>query len=403
MKKIILFTIAAVLTGLQPLHAQDCQTNADLDASPGKYLTAAQYPWPAVRAEYFRNLVTAADKAQAKQTLVYIENEEQKSHDALKLTGGNWENYYSTDGYSYLGAARAGKYYFQSALHEFFCFKGKLKRNDEASTILRVYVNSIPLNTLNRFLQNPFGSSLGEYDFGLQFLDWKNHKPADVNAQLISLFSFLSCNNETLLRAINTGNGFFQDVPEKEIKPNNRNTSIYRYWFVKKNNTPLLVPVSRKEYLQSLLEYYEREKLYFPMLIGKLNSEHSSSVKQYSNWAADVNAKIAVVKKSLSDHDDAWLAAQAVMNYLEDKSQNYKAGLTERTNYNRFWKFYDNEKKSEGLFKYNPDYFKTGTQNPARPQIISLAFRYVPVASSIRILDNFTKNFDFEALKKILQ
>lgn len=403
MKRIIFLLLSIIPVLSQRVLAQDCKTNADLDATPGKYVTAAEYPWPAVRAEYFAKMTTTKDKAMAKQIAGQIEKAEQQSHAGFKLTGGNWENTYSSKGYEYLGNTKLGQYRFESSLHEFFCLNGKLKRNDEAGTILRIYVNEIPTNTLDRFLNLPFGSNIGDYDFGFQYQDWKNHKPADVDAQLIGLFTYFSCNNDQLLTAINSGDGYFQDVPEKDIKPNNRSNYIYRYWFVKKKDIPVLVPVSRKEYLQSLLEYYEREKLYFPKLVSQLTQDHDNGVRQYSSWEADVADKIAVVKKTLNEHDTDWLSAQAVINRLEDGSQTYKAGLKERTNYKRFWKFYDNQSKSEPLYKYNPDYFKNTAQGAAKPQVISVAFRYVSIPLSLRILDNFTKSFDFTALKKMLE
>lgn len=57
----------------------------------------------------------------------------------------------------------------------------------------------------------------------MQYADWKNHKPADVNAQLINLFTYISCNNKQLLDAINTGKNYFQNVAEKT---SNRTTVI---------------------------------------------------------------------------------------------------------------------------------------------------------------------------------
>lgn len=402
MQKTCLYITAVLLFVFsQPLIAQNCKSNAELDTVTGKYQTAAQYPWPAVRAEYFANMTNTKDKAMAKQIAGQIEKAEQQSHTGFKLTGGNWENMYSSKGYEYLGNTKLGQYRFESSLHEFFCLNGKLKRNDEAGTILRIYINEIPTNTLDRFLRNPFGSSMGDYDFGFQYQDWKNHKPADVNAQLIGLFTYFSCNNDQLLKAINSGEGYFQNVPEKDIKPNNRSNSIYRYWFVKKKDIPVLVPVSRKEYLQSLLEYYDREKLYFPKLITKLNAEHDKGVAQYSSWEADVADKIAFVKKALSETKEEWLNTPAIINRIEDASLTYKNKLSERTNYNRFWKFYDNVNKGEPIYKYNPEYFKTMSV-PAKPQFITVAFRYVSMPSSLRILNNFTKNFDFSALKKML-
>lgn len=402
-KKLMNITLV-ILTVVQGAVAQDCKTSKDLEAVSGKYQTAAQYPWPAVRAEYFKNLTSAADKAVAKQTLNQIENIEAKSHDGFNLTGGNWENYYSTKGYGYYGKVKLAQYNFESSLHEYFCMNGKLKRNDEAGTILRIYVNAIPTNTLSRFLDNPFGSSMGDYDFGFQFRDWKNHKSVNVNDPMINLFNYFSCNNEQLINAINSGEGYFQDVAEKDIKPNNRNNYIYRYWFIKKKNIPVLVPVSRKEYLQSLLEYYEREKLYFPKLIAELTSNHDNGIEHsYGNWEGDVVDKMAVVKKELETHDEKWLSEQAVINRIEDNSQTYKAGLKERTNYNRFWKFHDGESKSQPLFKMNPDYFIPNKAGAAVPQLMTVAFRYVSMPLSLKLVNNFSEKLDITALRNLIK
>lgn len=385
------------------VQAQDCKTSADLDATPGKYQTAAQYPWPAVRAEYFNEMNTAADKAMAKKTLEQIEKTEQQSHVGFNLTGGNWENTFSTVGYQYLSNINLGQYTFSAALHELFCANGKAKRNSEYSSVLRIYVNQLQLTTLDRFLSSPFGTSFGSYDFGMQYADWKNHKPADVNAKLINLFTYLTCNNSSLLETINSGNGYFQDVADKDIKLNNRSNFITRYWFIKKKDIPVLLPVSRKEYLQSLLEYYDREKIYFTKLVAQLKEEKDNSIKYYSKWEKDVADKIAIVQKTLNEHNEDWLSKQTIVNPASDNEKRYNAKLDEQTNYNRFWKFYDNEARSFPLYKYNPVYFKTNPKGPAAPQIITVAFRYVTMPSSLRILNNFTDHFNFGELQKMVE
>ena len=402
-KNILIISILTTAALSQQLKAQDCKTDAELDAVPGKYLTAAQYPWPAARAEYFSKMTTAADKAIAKQVLGQIEKIEAQSHTGFNLTGGNWENYYTTDGYQYFGNNKSGQYSFRAALYEYFCAKGKLTRNSEYSSILRIYVNQLALNTLNSFLSTPFGNSFPEYDFGIQFQDWKNHKPADVNAQLITLFTYMTCKSPELLKAINTGENYFQDVADKDIRPNSRSNYIYRYWFIKKKEIPVVVPVSRKEYLQSLLEYYEREKIHFTKLVAKLKEDKSGSLRYYSSWEKDVADKISVVNKELTGHDEKWLSQQAFINKIEDAGQSYKSKLTEQTNKNRFWKFYDDQKNDGGLYKYNPAYFKNSAKGPASPQLITVAFRYVTIPSSLRLLNNFTKQFDFAALQKMLE
>lgn len=386
--------------GAQQVNAQTCKTTADLDGVPGQYLTAAQHPWPAARAEYFRELKTDADKAIAKKTLEQVEKTEQQSRVGFSLTGGNWESTFSSTGYEYAANTKLGKYYLQTAHREFVCVSGKLKLNSEYGTVLRVYVNAIPVNTLNRFLQNPFGESMGEYSLGFQYADWKNklNKPGD---KLISLFTYLSCNNPSLIDAINSGQKYFQDIDQKNVKLNTRVPHVYRYWFVKKSTAPVLIPVSRKEYLISLLEYYEREKLYFPAVIVKLTADRDQyKLKTYEGWETAVNEKIELVKNTLATQNEDWLNAQAVVSRSEDSYQNGKNKLKEKINYNRFWQFYDSEKRGEPLYQYNPDYFKTNSKGAATPQLITVAFRYVTMPSSMRLLDNFTEKFDYAAYAK---
>lgn len=384
------------------VKAQDCKTSADLDATPGKYLTAAQYPWPAARAEYFMNLKTAANKALAKNTLENVEKIEQQSHTGFNLTGGNWENTFSSKGYQYFDNTKLGQYYFQAAFYEHICINGKLKQNGEYATVLRSYINEVKLSSLGRFLYSPFGTSMGSYDLNIQYADWKHHQPADVNAKLISLLNYITCISPELLDAINTGNNSFQDVAEKDMKLNNRSNYITRYWFIKKKDIPVLLPVSRNEYLQSLLEYYDREKIYFPKLIAKLKADKDNSIKYYANWEKDVADKIAIVQKTLNEQNEEWLSKQAIINPLSDNGRRYNAKLAEQTNYNRFWQFDDNETKSLPLYKYNPEYFNPNQKGPAAPQIITVAFRYITMPSSLRLLNNFIAHFDFESLRKIV-
>jgi hypothetical protein len=375
-----------------------------LEGVPGQYLTAAQHPWPAVVAQYFDAMKTPAEKAMARKTLEQIEKLEQQSRVGFSLTGGNWENTFSSKGYAYAGNAKLGKYYLQTGHHEFICVSGKLKRNAEYGTVLRVHINDIPVNTLDRFLQNPFGTSMGEYNFGFQYADWKNHKLTDPEDKLISLFTYLSCNNTSLLDAINTGQNYFQDIAEKNVKLNTRVPLVHRYWFVKKNNAPVLIPVSRKEYLLSLLEYYDREKLHFPKVIAKLTADRDQSgLKSYDGWETTVNEKIELVKNTLATQSEDWLNTQAVVSRSEDVYQNSKNRLKEKINYNRFWMFYDSEKRGEPLYQYNPEYFKTATRGAATPQLITVVFRYVTLPSSLRLLNNFTDKFDYAVYQKLLE
>lgn len=395
MKKTTVYLFCILLS--QTIIAQiklgaPCASKQELQDVAGKYQTASQYPWPAVRAAYFSNLSAAADKAIAKQTLGQIEILEQKSRTNFNFTGGFWEAYYSTEGYKYAGNKKLADYRFQIALHEYICINKKATRNDEYSTILRVYLNTIPFNEMSRHLEMALNGylNLGNYIYK----DWKNYKLGGV-APTIELANYITVKNDGLANTINTGDGYWQDIPEKQIRKNTYD-HIYRYWFITKNNMPLLVPVTRKEYLESLLEYFEREKLYFA-------KQSAGSGKGYENWQGIVEGKKAKVASLLKENNAEWLSKQAVINFTEDSYQNQKQKLPEYTSSFTFRKFYDNEKGACPLYKYNPACFSATTQSPANPQFITLSFRYVSMPVHLRLLDNFTKNFDRTAWGQLLK
>ena len=158
----------------------------------------------------------------------------------------------------------------------------------------------------------------------------------------------------------------------------------------------MLVPVTRKEYLESLLEYFEREKLYFA-------KQSAGSGKGYENWQGIVEGKKAKVVSLLKENSTEWLSKQAVINFTEDSYQNQKQKLPEYTSSFTFRKFYDNENGACPLYKYNPACFSATTQSPANPQFITLSFRYASMPVHLRLLDNFTKNFDRSAWGQLLK
>ncbi|MCD8539614.1 MAG: hypothetical protein LRY55_07470 [Leadbetterella sp.] len=53
---------------------------------------------------------------------------------------------------------------------------------------------------------------------------------------------------------------YYQDIADETVKQGNRSIYMTRRWFVTRPGIPPLVPVTRKEYLEAVLEYYEREK-----------------------------------------------------------------------------------------------------------------------------------------------
>ncbi len=374
-----------------------CNSKEELENAPGKYFTAAQYPWPAVRAEYFNKMTTAPEKATGKRILEQIEKLEQQSRSDFALAGGFWETYYSTEGYNYFAGKKLADYRFQTAFHEYLCINKKVERNSEYSTVLRVYINSLPINTLSRYIKGISNAS-GRYSKYF-YKDPEGYKPG-MAAPEIDVFTYLECSNKELITAINSGKDYWQDIPENEIRKNTYD-HIYRYWFVKRADEPLLLPVSRKEYLESLLEFYDREALHIPKSTNYETGSQQNRQTYYGDLPAVLANKKAIVSKLLKENSVEWLSSQAIVNGQEDRYLNQKQKLPEYSSDLTFHKFYDNEKEGGPLYKYNPAYFSAG-QSPATPEFMAVVFRYVSKPTHLRLINNFTENFDKVAWQKLI-
>lgn len=61
------------------------------------------------------------------------------------------------------------------------------------------------------------------------------------------------------------------------------------------------------------------------------------------------------------------------------------------------------DKNGATLYKYNPGYFKGAESNPAKPFFIELTYRYVKTPLGKSLVENFTSNFDFDAIKNLVE
>ncbi len=402
MRNILTLFITAITfiqsTRAQGSLGQSCNNEDDAATMPGRYHTAAQYPWPSARAEYFKDLL-ATDRPTAKGVCEQIEKLEQNSRNSMAPTGGSLENTFTAYGYKFYNNKKMAAYGTVSALYKWNCYKNKITRNTEFSTVLRVFVNRIPFNEWER--NAPIRMAFPNPDYKYFYKDWKNKKPG-VDADAIELFNYISYNenaSKELLQAINTGNDYWQNIPEKEIKPNSFD-HIYRYWFIKKSEKPLLVEVTRKEYLESLLAYFEREKLH---LTEKTQKLYDNEKKYYENWQSVIENKKQRVLSALKDNETEWLSKPAIVNRDEDIYQNQKEKLPEYISDFTFRKFYDNEGKAQRLYKMNPAYFSGNVQKPGDPAFIVLSLRYVSKPAHLKLMNNFTKNLNRAAWQKLLK
>lgn len=426
MKQLISFKIIIILLALtQQAHAQDCQSAKDLEILPGKVIDAAHCEWPQQKAHWLDALGTAANKAMANTVLTKIETLEKQSRNNYNLKGCVLKTTFSGN----TAATIAGKYPLASydlnmGCYEYICIKNKMMVNSEYENVFRAYVNRYT------GIENAFSFSDEAYYY---------ETPKKYNGQFISLHDFIKMDAS---KNINNGKGFYQDVAEATLKQGNRSVYMTRHWYFTKPGALLFVPVTRKAYLEALLVYYEREKLLIADKIKDIEDESAGMMKnpqkypqlyedgkrnlvikkaKYPDWQQKIETKKAIVQKVLKENTVAWLAQPAVIKakaetfswkktygsgpndevWIETRNVDTKEDA-QKTGSFTFSGFWDN-KGGATLYQYNPDYFKGAEKSPVKPYMIELTYRYVKTSLGQSLVENFTKNFDFDAVRNMLE
>lgn len=408
-------------------NAQTCQTSKDLEAIPGKQIDAANNEWPQQRAHWFDALGTQANKTTANTVLTKIETLEKQSRSNFVFTGGVLKSGFSSKEAAYTASQfLLANYDLNIGCHEYICVKNALKVNSEYAIVFRAYVNRF------KDIQYAF-NTLDKQAFYAT--------PYKFDSKYIKLHDFIRIPDKAMFDAITSnGKGFYQDVPDDKVKPGNRSIFITRHWYITKAGTLILVPVTRKEYLEALLEYYDREKLQTTNTIAEIEKTYATRVKnaagnqqrlddakrsytidlaRYPDWQQRIATKIELVNKALKENSE-WLSKPAVVKVKQENLSwrnyygqgpneyvtidGYNADTKEdaqKTGAFTFSGFWD-DKGGDVLYKYNPEYFK-GNASPIAPRMIDLAYRYVKTPLGDKLVDNFTRNFDFEAVRKLIE
>lgn len=409
----------------QQVGAQICQSSKELEMLLGKQIDAAHCEWPQQKAHWFDALGTAANKTTANTMLTKIEMLEKQSRANYNLTGCVLKSAFSGRTPTII----AGKYPLASydlnmGCYEYICVKNKMIINGEYQNVFRAYVNRYT------GIESAFSFSDEAYYY---------ETPKKYNGQFIALYNFIKMDAS---KNVNNGKGFYQDIPETTVKEGNRSIYMTRHWYFTKPGMLLFVPVTRKEYLEALLVYYERERLFVVDKIKEIEVESARMMKdpqkylqlyengkrnlvvrkaKYPDWQQRIETKKAIVQKTLKENTAQWLAQPAVVkpkvetfswknSYGPGPNDNvwidtYNADTKEdaqRTGSFTFSGFWDN-KNGIVLYRYNPDYFKGSEKNQAKPYMIELTYRYVKTTLGKNLVENFTENFDFDAIRNMLE
>jgi len=398
--------------------------NGTADNIPGIYTnhTNPKYGPPSLKG-------TAAEKAEMMKNLIAIEKLEEASRKDFQLTGcvarvsfanitGGNGNYHHT-GYGYqLGV-------YQNVCH---VTQHIVKTSDEYHTVLRVDINPTAAGNVRPMEIGIGDVNISKYPNTIQYqipIDYIQGKETGNNPSNVSkyisergLLSNRSNNYKdyhTDFLKLNSGNGYTENwMNGDRYGTNGPNSYLFidRRYLITKPGIPLLIPVSRKQYLLDMLDYLEIEKANFEYDWNskmKALSGNSSDYtkKQMAILQADkaaypklYEAKKEKLKQLLASKKEDWLQKQAVVGNPGNKND-----ANERLN--ELGNFYDKEEEyKSALYVLNPEYFNRNTNQPAKPILMEVQFRYQIARDygfSERLIRNFEKNFDFNALRKMVE
>lgn len=400
--------------------------NGDADGLPGKYTDHTNPKYPTSLKG------NAQDKAAMTKQLIALEKLEEASRRDFQLTGCMARVSFSGGDKNTSGNYTNNRYGYQLGVYQNVChvIQHIVKTVDEYRTVLRVDVNPalvkvylLPGGTGEFYIDK---SRSVRYEIpidakqGPNYVKDRDNNPSRISQYISEAMVLTNRSNDyknkhaDFLKIMN-GEGYVENwlTGSQYDKPNPKGYKwVDRHYLITKPGIPLLVPVTRKQYLEDLLEYFEIEKANFYYSIeGQMknnagdNSDHAK--KRRTVLEADkavypqlYEAKKSKVKQLLAEQRPEWLQKPAIVDY-NNASYDAAQRLTD------IGKFYDAETEStSALYVYNPEYFKATMNQPIKPILFEIQFRYEIGEGrgfSERLFGNFLKNYDMDALRKMLQ
>lgn len=402
-----------------------CGSRADVDAMPGIYTDHNNTKYG------FSLKGTPAEKAMMMKNLIGIEKLEEASRNSLKLTGCAARVSFARSGSNDYNKNNYAAYGYQLGVYALVCNVNQhaSKIVDEYRTVFRVDFNpsimpggvhAVGTGEFNIKNGNPMYEIPVQAKVGPNFERDISNNPSHVS-QYISEATLMVARSDNYkdyhsdFLKLNNGNGYVEHW-EMGGRYDNHGPNSYQFidrrYFLTKPGVPLLVPVSRKQYLLDMLEYFEIEKANFEY-------DNAKKIKNIENNTADYakktlaalqadklaypriyEAKKAKVNDLLAKQKPEWLQKPAVVDQdrlLKDANKILEA----------LGRFYDAEGEYKcALYVLNPAYFVSNNGQAAKPLLIEVQFRYEITKDygySSRLFNNWEENFDLGALKKMLE
>ena len=402
-----------------------CGSRADVDAMPGIYTDHNNTKYG------FSLKGTPAEKTTMMKNLIAVEKLEEASRKDFKLTGCVARVSFARPGSSDYGKNTYASYGYSMGVYALVCNVNQhaSKIVDEFRTAFRVDFNpsimpggvhAVGTGEFNMKNGNPMYEIPVQAKVGPNFEKDKNNNPSRVS-QYISEATLMVARSDNYkdfhsdFLKLNNGNGYVEHW-EMGARYDTHGPDSYqcidRRYFLTKPGVPLLIPVSRKQYLLDMLEYFEIEKANFEY-------DNAEKIKRIGNDKADFakkalaaleadklaypriyEAKKAKVNDLLAKQKPEWLQKQAVVdnnNWLKDANVRVAA----------LGKFYDAEgEKTSALYVLNPAYFISNNGQSAKPLLMEVQFRYEigkETGFSTRLFNNWEQHFDMNALRKMIE
>jgi len=433
MKQFLIFSvivfggIAAFSQGIKKIAdpLTPCGSRADVDAMPGIYTDHNNTKYG------FALKGTAAEKTTMMKNLIAVEKLEEASRKDFKLTGCIARTDFARHGSSDYGKNAYAGYWYSMGVYALVCNVNQhaSKIVDEFRTAFRVDFNpsimpggvhAVGTGEFNIKNGNPMYEIPVQAKAGPNFEKDKSNNPSHVS-QYISEATLMVARSDNYkdyhsdFLKLNNGNGYVEHWEmgaRYDTHGPNSYQCIDRRYFLTRPGVPLLVPVSRKQYLLDMLEYFEIEKANFEY-------DNAAKIKRIGNDKADFakkalaaleadklaypsiyEAKKAKVNDLLVKQKPQWLQKPAVVDQdrlLKNANQILEA----------LGRFYDQEGEYKcALYVLNPAYFVSNNGQAAKPLLIEVQFRYEITKDygfSSRLFNNWEQHFDMNALRKMIE
>lgn len=338
--------------------AQPCMQTDDLLAIPGTLTDHSKLPLGG-------GTFSVKEKPVAMKALITAENLSKKN---FSLRGGYAKAWFHKDEASYYDAYLTSPYKFKIGFYQYVCVNGKKVNSDEYTADFSIIINP-------DFGKNySFASDPGVDPFYVNRLQ-SGYLPIPVFRLLQMPAGFFE--------SVNSGKGFTDNAPNNFTA----HTDVYRNWFINKPGKPVLLPVTRKEFLENLIECYEREKIYHGKRLKEKIAEAEKYMAQYKQsgnkemYKSHAENKQAA-EKSLAELENAINTKRKLPDELLKKETTWlnetatvdpmmpvKFDINNVRN-SMVFNGFSSGIKSEIICRYNPEIVSVIKTRPAKPLFI---------------------------------